>query len=270
MNALIVLALCMVAVNAYKPMGPPVTTNVHDRSANPRIVGGEPASATQAPWQISLNSASWLGTSHICGGSLLGKRTVLTAAHCCDGGTTSSLSVKYGGLDRTKLANTRKVTKITMHPSYSSSTIDNDYCVLALDADANEETNVKYIKLAQSSPPTGTKADLTGWGRTSGSGGALPTALMHAQFDILSASECNTKWGDVNPVTKNMICAQNKAASGCNGDSGGPLVANGELVGVVSWGANGCPADTTVRPTVYADPAESSARAWILSTAGLP
>lgn len=263
MKTLVVLALCLAAVNAYLPVGPKVADNVHGRSAGARVVGGVAATADRAPWQISLVSSGWFGDSHICGGSLIGTYTVLTAAHCCDGSTASSLKVKYGGLDRTKLATTNQVTEVIKHPNWNTNTIDSDYCILRLANAVVESDTVKIIKIAPSSPASGTEAHLTGWGLTQGSSSTLPTLLQYTPMAILSSEECNAKWSDVNPVTRSMICAQNPKASGCNGDSGGPLVANGLLVGVVSWGANGCPPDTTVRPTVYADPAAENE--WIAS-----
>jgi len=262
MNTVAVLVLCAAAVaNAYLPMGPPVAGNVHGRAAGNRVVGGVPATAGQAPWQVSLNANSWFGKSHICGGSLRDANTAITAGHCCDGQDASTLFVLYDGLDRTKLAFESAVSTKLGHPQYSSSTIDYDYCLLKLATPAAESNSVKFAQLATSSPADGSDAQLTGWGKTSGSSSALPTALQYATFKIVSQPKCNDLWQDVNPVTPRMICASNAAASGCNGDSGGPLVSGGQLVGIVSWGSNGCPADTTLRPTVYADVANQLA--WL-------
>jgi len=255
-----VLLLCAAVANAYIPMGPPVAGYVQGR-VDGRVVGGVPATASQAPFQISLNAQGSFGWSHICGGSLRDANTVITAAHCCDGFSASGLQVKYDGLDRTKLGQTRAVSQVLKNPSYSSSTIDYDYCLLKLASPASESATVKFIALATSSPANGASAQLTGWGKTAGSSSTLPTALQYAEFSIVSQSNCNSLWGDVNTVTPRMICASNSKASGCNGDSGGPLVSGGQLVGIVSWGANGCPADTTKRPTVYADVANQ--RTWL-------
>ena len=50
-----------------------------------RIVGGEEAMDGEFPWQVSLRQITGIGATHFCGGSVIDKDWVLTAAHCCAG-----------------------------------------------------------------------------------------------------------------------------------------------------------------------------------------
>lgn len=49
-----------------------------DEDPDDLIVGGYETTIEEHPWQVSLQ----LYSSHRCGGSIIGDRWVLTAAHC--------------------------------------------------------------------------------------------------------------------------------------------------------------------------------------------
>ncbi|KAM9522832.1 elastase-1-like [Salvelinus alpinus] len=49
-----------------------------------RLVGGEVAQPNSWPWQISLQYKSGSSYYHTCGGTLIKRGWVMTAAHCVD------------------------------------------------------------------------------------------------------------------------------------------------------------------------------------------
>ena len=81
------------------------------------------------PFQIVFQ---WYG-SLICGGSWIGGNKVLTAAHCCDGSSASSVTVRAGTSRHASGGSVYDVSSVEMHPQYDDSDITNDACVLVLE-----------------------------------------------------------------------------------------------------------------------------------------
>ena len=85
------------------------------------IVGGTMATPGQFPHQISLQSYG----SHICGGSIISDRHILTAAHCVEG-STSGLTVVTGTLHTRNRGEGERhsINSIRLHPSYTGKASD--------------------------------------------------------------------------------------------------------------------------------------------------
>ncbi|MFY0568725.1 serine protease [Archangium lansingense] len=230
-------------------------------SVGGEIVGGSASIAGEAPWQVSLRR-----TSHYCGGVIYNSKTVITAAHCVVGVQPSALSVRYNSLLHASGGTLVSVSSIVVHPSYNSSTIDNDIALIKLSSAMTlGSTNAKAVKLpAQGSDPAvGVIALASGWGVTS-SGGSMPAGLRSVYVPIVSRATARADYGS-SAVTNNMIAAglPEGGKDTCQGDSGGPLVINGELVGITSWGWD-CAASN--RPGIYTR--VGNYVDWIKSNAG--
>lgn len=223
-----------------------------------RVIGGSDAKSGEAKFQISLLRKSILGSySHTCGGSLISKRTVVTAAHCTYGSSASSMAIRYGTDKRSESQYPiMKIAQIKQHENYNPETIENDISLLILASEVQPSSNVAFIAIDENDAQPNEQVKVYGWGRISGSSNALPEKLQVGTMSIVDQKTCNAKWGAINAIKPGMICALDKTQSACNGDSGGPLVsAKGQLTGIVSWGPNNCPPGNYMsvftRPSYY-------------------
>ncbi|XP_012542639.1 chymotrypsin-1 [Monomorium pharaonis] len=195
-----------------------------------KIVGGNTASEGQYPYQASLR----YGGQHFCGGSVIDKRWILTASHCLSSFNDTGIDIVLGTNTLDKGGDGYSSIKRWIHPFYNPALIRHDIGLIKLNKDIVFGDKVKPIALpTKNFNKSDYPATLSGWGTTSYPGDT-PNELQHIQLTVINQRQClSTSFR----ITNNNICTLNKQGEGaCHGDSGGPLVADGEQIGVVSWG----------------------------------
>jgi len=237
-------------------------STAHAQSIHPQIVGGVKAASNEFPYIASLQDKE----GHFCGGSLIRKHWVLTAAHCATPDSTID-RVILGMYDRRDMRHveTNRVKKIFVHPGYSDKTTDWDFALLKLTKDSNYPTidlNDQEIPVHEGDNITTT---IAGWGVTKESRIELPNVLRKVQLPLITKDLCQKIYPD--QITDRMICAgiDKGGKDSCQGDSGGPMVieefGRPVQVGIVSWG-DGC-----ARPHTFGVYSKvSAAIEWINST----
>ncbi|GFT85848.1 serine protease filzig [Nephila pilipes] len=244
---------------------------------NGRIVGGEDAFDGEFPFLVSIRLGGSMFGQHHCGGVILKKLWVLTAAHCVTSYSPKHFTVRVGEYDLTKPETSHKeadyqVEKITLHPDlYRPKRYNHDIALLKLVRPIDYDNYVWPTCLPDSSDDfSGQEGTVMGWGFLKENGMRRSSILQKAHVPVMNRSECQELYNEAKKkirFEKGQICAGYREGKrdSCQGDSGGPLVVkqNGRytVIGVVSAGI-GCA--RPLLPGVYTH--VPSHMSWITET----
>ncbi|XP_025161415.1 transmembrane protease serine 9 [Harpegnathos saltator] len=229
-----------------------------------QVVGGNEAKEHGYPYIVSMQ---WAG-SHLCAGSILNQRWILTAGHCVQAVPgVDQLGIKAGKHNLRIIENSEQSIKVVatyVHENYRGGVGPFDIALMKLAKDLTFTKEVQPIALPEkNSEPTG-DAILCGWGSTSKTiVPNMPDKLQDAKLPIVDRQSCDNavrRLTGSSPVHETNVCTgplETGGFSACSGDSGGPLAqknsdGSSTIIGIVSWGI--IPCGTRGAPSVYARP----------------
>ncbi|KAK9751328.1 Trypsin [Popillia japonica] len=205
---------------------------------SPLITNGQKARPGEYPWHVALYHARDGDANYTCGGSLISRYHVLTAAHCVSKPISQKLLDpenvlvqlgKYYLRKSTPGMQTHKVSKITRHPQYESLKYAHDVAVIRLAQPANFTNFVRPVCLWEGSGDInhllGKFGTVVGWGYDET--GKLTDELTMLNMPVVSKEVCIYSLPDFYPrfTTIETYCAGfTNGSSACNGDSGGGMV----------------------------------------------
>jgi len=278
MSPTLFLLLLVAAASAFEECG--------KKGSSSRIINGEDAGHGEFPWQISLRiDPKVQKVGHFCGGTLLNKEWVLTAAHCVQDLKTKDVTVRTGDLYREKDDGTEKdyaISQWFIHEDYYwplYNKFNNDIALIKLSKPVDFSgpyAGPACLPVAGKDYREHKNCILSGWGDLAskwddGGKQIRATRLQKMTSYIWEDSKLvdmySWRWLPDHVVGFGEPDKKGGRLLSCQGDSGGPLVCpngNGayDVIGITSFGGPGC----KKYPGVFTE--VSQYRDWISKTTG--
>ncbi|XP_028643213.1 mast cell protease 1-like [Grammomys surdaster] len=205
------------------------------RAGAEEIIGGVEAKPHSRPYMAHLKIITYQGLEDSCGGFLITRQFVLTAAHC----KGREITVTLGAHNLSKIESTQQSIRVEnqiVHPKYSIYSNLHDIMLLKLQNKAELTPVVDVIPLPGPSDiiKPGKMCWAAGWGLT---GVNKPTSdtLREVELRIMDKDACKIyRHYDYNFQV--CVGSPTMLKSVYMGDSGGPLVCAGVAHGIVSYG----------------------------------
>nr|ABG02698.1 CG9897 [Drosophila melanogaster] len=212
-----------------------------------RIINGNTVNIKDAPWYASIIVNSKLK----CGGAIIAKNYILTAAKCVDGYSARSIQVRLGTSSCGTSGSNAGICKVKVHSQYSSWRFDNNLALLKTCELLNTTDEIKPIERANKVPDDNSRANRISSGLEEKCF-QLPVQLHGTQVRILSQKQCAADWKVIpfyllKGISDLTICTKSPGKGACSTDRGSPLVIDNKLVGILSRA--GC----SIKPDVYAN-----------------
>nr|ABG02697.1 CG9897 [Drosophila melanogaster] len=212
-----------------------------------RIINGNTVNIKDAPWYASIIVNSKLK----CGGAIISKNYILTAAKCVDGYSARSIQVRLGTSSCGTSGSNAGICKVKVHSQYSSWRFDNNLALLKTCELLNTTDEIKPIERANKVPDDNSRANRISSGIEEKCF-QLPVQLHGTQVRILSQKQCAADWKVIpfyllKGISDLTICTKSPGKGACSTDRGSPLVIDNKLVGILSRA--GC----SIKPDVYAN-----------------
>lgn len=133
---------------------------------NNRIIGGSTAGPGQFPYMASLRRYDTVIWRHLCGGSILSNRWILSAASCTFGiySKPSNLVVVVGAHHIQNGGRIYYLERIVNHPQHNNSIFKNDISLLRTNETIQFNDVIRPIRLRRRFVDAGVASTVSGWG----------------------------------------------------------------------------------------------------------